>query len=101
MSNSSGIKKVEVMKEVYEKVKKKKIDEKCKTVVELVDQVSGDIEEFLKPVLEKVEEIEGVLRKVHEPPSLVDLAAGPVVEEGVEVEGLPSTFKTKVIGVPS
>ena len=75
------------VEEEYEEGKKRKLKEKYRKVVELADQATGEYEELLGPVVELVEEMEGVLRKVHEPPSLVDLAARRVVEERMEVEG--------------
>ena len=52
-------------------------------------------------LVEMVEVMETLLREVHEPPSLVDLAVGRVVEEGLGVEELPATLRVKVEQWPS
>ena len=43
--------------------------------------------------------IETLLREVREAPSLVDLAMGSVVEEGLGVGQIPTTLKVKVAGL--
>jgi len=92
---------VRLVKEEYDEVKKRKMDEKLRKVVELVDQVKEYIEEFLKPMEELADKMEAVLELVHGPASLVDLAAGRVLEEGMELEELPTTLKAKVMGLHS
>ena len=99
--NPSGVRRLVLVEEECEKVKKKKFEEKYRKVVELVDQLMGEIEKILEPLVEQVEEMEGEVRKVHKPPSLVELAARRVVEEGLEVEGLPTTLQARVVGLPA
>jgi len=50
-------------------------------------------------LVELEEEVKTLLREVHEPPSLVDLAVRRVVEERLGVGELPTTLKVKVEGL--
>ena len=92
---------LDLVEEECQKLEKRKMEEKYKKVVELADQVTEEIEEFLKPVVETVEEMEKALRKVNDPPSLAYLVACTVAEKELEVKGLPTTLQTRVEGLPT
>ena len=104
----------------------KEITEKCKKMVEgekvRIEEVEGMSEvkaamakngewegklELMKENMEGMlaelvvveEEVESLLREVHKPPSLVDLAAGRVVEEGLGVGEIPTTLRVRVEGL--
>ena len=91
----------------------KEITEKCKKMVEgekvRIEEVEGmsevkavmakngewerklvlmkeNMEGMLRALVELEEEVESLLREVHKPPSLVDLAGGRVLEEGLMEE---------------
>ena len=57
--------------------------------------------ERVKEVRELEKVLTAVLKEVHTPPTLMDLAVGKVVEEVVGVEELPATLKVKVEQWPS
>ena len=64
-----------------------------------LDLMTENMKGKSKALVELVEVIDTLLREVHEPPSLVDLAAGRVVEEMLGVGELPTTLKKKVEGL--
>ena len=61
-----------------------------------LDLMTKNSEGKSRALEELVEEIDTLLREVHEPPSLVDLAAGRVAEEGLGLGEIPTTLKEKV-----
>ena len=64
-----------------------------------LDLMTENMEGKSRALVELVEVIDTLLREVHEPPSLVDLAAGRVVEEMLGVGELPTTLEVKVEGL--
>ena len=67
-----------------------------------LELMKENMEGMLRALVEVEEEVESLLREVHKPPSLVDLAGGRVVEEGLgwSVEGeIPTTLRVRVEGL--
>ena len=58
-----------------------------------LDLMTKNSEGKSRALEELVEEIDTLLREVHEPPSLVDLAAGRGAEEGLGLGEIPTTLK--------
>ena len=64
-----------------------------------LELMKENMEGMLAELVVVEEEVESLLREVHKPPSLVDLAAGRVVEEGLGVGEIPTTLRVKVEGL--
>ena len=94
---------VEITKEQMDNIKMKnevmKTEVESMDVVRKLDSMTETIEDKSRRLVELVEVIETLLRMVHAPPSLVDLAVGRVVEEGLGVGEIPTTLRVKVAGL--
>ena len=64
-----------------------------------LELLKENMEGMLRALVELEEEVESLLREVHKPPSLVDLAGGRVVEEGLGVGEIPTTLRVRVEGL--
>ena len=64
-----------------------------------LELMKENMEGMLAELVVVEEEVESLLREVHKPPSLVDLAGGRVVEEGLGVGEIPTTLRVKVEGL--
>ena len=64
-----------------------------------LDMIKENMEGKSRALVELEEEVESLLREVHKPPSLVNLAGGRVVEEGLGVGEIPTTLRVRVEGL--
>ena len=64
-----------------------------------LELMKENMEGMLAELVVVEEEVESLLREVHKPPSLVDLAGGRVVEEGLGVGEIPTTLRVRVEGL--
>ena len=87
------IKEVEGMREVKAAMAK---NGELERKLELLKE---NMEGMLRALVELEEEVESLLREVHKPPSLVNLAGGRVVEEGLGVGEIPTTLRVRVEGL--
>ena len=92
---------IENLENEASEVEKRFVEKVMKNKVKQLDIFMGSTEGNSMALVEMVEVMETLLRMVHEPPSLVDLAVGRVVEEGLGVGELPTTLKEKVAGLPN
>ena len=87
------------LKNVISDVGRRIIQEGMKIKMKQLDVFMRSTDENSIAVVELVEVIDTLLREVHEPPSLVDLAAGRGVEEGLGGGEIPTTLRVKVEGL--
>ena len=92
---------IENLENEASEVEKRFVEKVMKNKVKQLDIFMGSTEGNSMALVEMVELMETLLREVHEPPSLVDLAVGRVVEEGLGVEELPTTIRVKVERLPN
>jgi len=90
-----------VLENLENEVEKRLIEKVMKNKMKVFDVYMGSTEGHSMALVEMVEVMETLLREVHEPPSLVDLAVGRVVEEELGVVELPATLKVKVERLPN
>ena len=90
-----------VLENLENEVEKRIVELVMKNKMKQLDILMESSEENSVALVELVKVIDTLLREVHEPPSLVNLVAGRVVEEGLGVGELPTTLKEKVAGLPN